>query len=169
MPPVLHACCAGLDRADGTMDSAYNYVSSGTGVCIFVVDTGVAKAGHWDFGTRRLAGTYVQYSTDVSGQTDDDHNGVSHSTVQQSSHIDHGVAVALSIAPAWQHGVARYHSTLHSSPTLSPLPPKHHNHPGTPLRLVQGSGWDTEMGTADNLDQFPRRLLTADPKARLVV
>jgi subtilisin family serine protease len=45
----------GLDRADGTMDGQYTYVSSGTGVKIYIVDTGVDYA-HPDLAGKVLDG-----------------------------------------------------------------------------------------------------------------
>ena len=45
----------GLDRVDGTVDGKYTYLSSGSGVSIYVVDTGV-DASHPDLAGRVLGG-----------------------------------------------------------------------------------------------------------------
>lgn len=45
----------GLDRIDGTKDDTYTYVSSGSGVRIYIVDTGV-DATHREFGSRVVDG-----------------------------------------------------------------------------------------------------------------
>lgn len=45
----------GLDRIDGVKDGAYTYISSGSGVRIYIVDTGV-DASHREFGSRVLDG-----------------------------------------------------------------------------------------------------------------
>lgn len=45
----------GLDRIDGTSDGAYTYISSGSGIRIYIVDTGVS-ATHREFGSRVIDG-----------------------------------------------------------------------------------------------------------------
>lgn len=45
----------GLDRIDGTSDGAYTYISNGSGVRIYIVDTGV-DATHREFGSRVVDG-----------------------------------------------------------------------------------------------------------------
>lgn len=45
----------GLDRVDGVRDGVYNYISTGSGVRIYIVDTGV-DAAHPEFGGRVTSG-----------------------------------------------------------------------------------------------------------------
>jgi len=45
----------GLDRIDGSADGAYNYTATGSGVRIYVLDTGI-RYDHVDFGGRAVAG-----------------------------------------------------------------------------------------------------------------
>lgn len=45
----------GLDRIDGARDGVYNYISTGSGVRIYIVDTGV-DASHKQFGSRVTQG-----------------------------------------------------------------------------------------------------------------
>ena len=74
----------GLDRVDGVMNDAYNFVSTGAGVCAYILDTGV-KAGHPNFEQRMLQGAFVSFSTDNPGQETDDFHGHGTHTVRLSA------------------------------------------------------------------------------------
>jgi subtilisin family serine protease len=79
----------GLDRIDGAaLDNSYSYISTGSGVYTYVVDTGV-YAGHSDFGGRVRSG----YTAVSDGNGTSDCNG-------------HGTHVAGTIAGT-KYGVAK--------------------------------------------------------------
>lgn len=74
----------GLDRVDGVMDAAYSYTSTGTGVCAYMLDTGIL-GGNPNYASRLLPGAYVSFPTDNPDQGTNDANGHGTHTVRHAS------------------------------------------------------------------------------------
>jgi len=105
----------GLDRVDGVRDGVYNYISTGSGVRIYIVDTGV-DAAHPDFGGRVTSGF------DAFGE------GLANTDCQ-----GHGTHVA-GIAAGSYFGVAK-------SATVVPVRVLDCNGVGTTSTLTSGIEW----------------------------
>ena len=105
----------GLDRIDGTVDSSYTYLSSGAGVRIYIVDTGV-DAAHPDFGSR------VSDGFDAFGQN-----------LDQTDCQGHGTHVA-GIAAGNYFGVAK-------SATIVPVRVLNCSGQGNTTTLTAGIDW----------------------------
>lgn len=84
----------GLDKLDGTRDNTYNYISDGTGVRIYIVDTGV-NATHREFGSRVIDG-YDAFGENLD-QTDCDGHGTHVAGIAAGNY--YGVAKAATIVP----------------------------------------------------------------------
>lgn len=84
----------GLDRIDGTKDGSYTYLSSGSGVRIYIVDTGV-DASHPDFGGRVLDG-FDAFNENLD-QTDCNGHGTHVAGIAAGSYF--GVAKSATIIP----------------------------------------------------------------------
>lgn len=105
----------GLDRIDGTVDGSYSYVSSGSGVRIYIVDTGV-DALHPELGGR------VADGFDAFGQN-----------LDQTDCNGHGTHVA-GIAAGSYFGVAK-------SATIVPVRVLDCNGAGNTTTLTDGIDW----------------------------
>ena len=105
----------GLDRVDGTVDGTYRYISDGSGVRIYIVDTGV-DATHRDFGSR------VADGFDAFGQN-----------LDQTDCNGHGTHVA-GIAAGGYFGVAK-------SATIVPVRVMDCNGVGNTTTLTDGIDW----------------------------
>lgn len=105
----------GLDRVDGARDGTYNYVSTGSGVRIYIVDTGV-DASHPEFGGRVTRG----FDAFGEGLADTDCQG-------------HGTHIA-GIAAGSYFGVAK-------SATIVPVRVLDCNGIGTTSTLTSGIEW----------------------------
>lgn len=84
----------GLDRTDGTMDSQYTYISSGSGVKIYIVDTGVDSA-HPDLAGKVLDG-FDSFGQNLD-QTDCNGHGTHVAAIASGNY--YGVAKESSIIP----------------------------------------------------------------------
>jgi len=87
----------GLDRIDQRslpLDESYVYGGAGTGVTVYVVDTGIL-AGHTDFGGRVAAGFNAVDSTGIT----DDCNGHGTHVAGLVGGSDHGVAKSVTLVP----------------------------------------------------------------------
>lgn len=84
----------GLDKLDGTRDNTYNYISDGTGVRVYIVDTGV-DATHREFGSRVIDG-YDAFGENLE-QTDCDGHGTHVAGIVAGNY--YGVAKAATIVP----------------------------------------------------------------------
>lgn len=86
----------GLDRIDqrSGLDGSYSYSSTGSGVQVFVIDTGV-RADHTDFGGRVASG----YSTIADGRGTTDCNGHGTHVAGTIAGSAYGVAKAASVIP----------------------------------------------------------------------
>lgn len=105
----------GLDRVDGSRDGTYNYVGNGSGVRIYIVDTGI-DATHREFGSRVVNGF------DAFGQN-----------LDQTDCNGHGTHVA-GIAAGSYYGVAK-------SATLVPVRVMDCNGVGNTTTLTDGIEW----------------------------
>lgn len=105
----------GLDRVDGSRDGTYNYVGTGSGVRIYIVDTGI-DATHKEFGSR------VADGFDAFGQN-----------LDQTDCNGHGTHVA-GIAAGNYFGVAKY-------ATLVPVRVMDCNGVGNTTTLTDGIEW----------------------------
>ncbi|MBW4717020.1 S8 family peptidase [Saccharothrix obliqua] len=141
----------GLDRVDQRdlpLDRAYTYNSTGSGVNVYVIDTGV-RISHQDFGGRAKNGF----------------DAVDNDNVAQDGH-GHGTHVAGTIGGT-NHGVAKY-ATIHAVRVLD------NRGSGTTAGVVAGIDWVTKNhvkpavanmslggGTSSTLDSAVRRSIAA--------
>ena len=84
----------GLDTIDGSIDGSYNYISDGSGVRVYIVDTGV-DATHREFGSRVIDG-FDAYGQNLD-QTDCHGHGTHVAAIAAGSY--YGVAKASTIVP----------------------------------------------------------------------
>lgn len=84
----------GLDTIDGEIDGSYSYVSDGSGVRIYIVDTGV-DATHREFGSRVVDG-FDAYGQNLD-QTDCNGHGTHVAAIAAGNY--YGVAKASTIVP----------------------------------------------------------------------
>lgn len=105
----------GLDTIDGSVDGSYNYISDGSGVRVYIVDTGV-DATHREFGSRVVDGF------DAYGQN-----------LDQTDCHGHGTHVA-AIAAGSYYGVAK-------DSTIVPVRVMDCNGVGNTTTLTDGIEW----------------------------
>lgn len=84
----------GLDRIDGQVDGTYSYPSSGAGIRIYIVDTGI-DATHREFGSRVVAG-FDAFNENLD-QTDCQGHGTHVAGIAAGSY--YGVAKAATLVP----------------------------------------------------------------------
>lgn len=84
----------GLDRVDGVRDGVYNYISTGSGVRIYIVDTGV-DAAHPEFGGRVTSG-FDAFGEDLAN-TDCQGHGTHVAGIAAGSYF--GVAKSATVVP----------------------------------------------------------------------